>query len=94
MNASLADRRMSSLPTAALYSSVARMCQIATKLPANLQALYQAHFVEGKDPQQVCEDLGLSLEQFERDRSTMLRNIRAGMGEALAEQAVSTKSPS
>lgn len=88
MRTSLLEPVRSDEPAGArLFSSIARMCQVARKLPANLQALYQAHFVEGKDPQEVCSDLGLTPEEFERDRTAMLRNIRAGMGEALAQAA-------
>lgn len=69
----------------ALYSSLERMCQVASKLPQDLQALYQAHFVAGKDPQEVCVELGLTEEEFERLRTTLLRSIRAGVSASLAD---------
>ena len=85
MSTSLLEPTRTDLPAGArLFSSIGRMCQVARKLPAHLQALYQAHFVEGKDPDEVCSDLGLTPEDFERDRTAMLRNIRAGMGQAIA----------
>lgn len=68
----------------ALYSSIARMQQAASRMPADMQALYHAHFVEGKGPAEVCAELGLTAEEFEAARAAMLRNIRAAVGAGLA----------
>lgn len=72
-------------PGPALYSSIARMQQAASRMPPDMQALYQAHFVEGKDRAEVCSELGLTGEEFEATLAAMLRNIRAAVGAGLAQ---------
>ncbi|MEJ8837572.1 sigma factor-like helix-turn-helix DNA-binding protein [Ramlibacter sp. AN1133] len=71
----------------AMYSSLERLHQLATKLPPDQKALFKEHFVEGKREEQLCAELGITSEQFQQQLRTLLRNVRGALGANLAAAA-------
>lgn len=69
-----------------LYSSIQLMALAAMRLPEAMRALYEANFVQGKTPEEVCEEMQITREQFEQRRGELLRSLRAVVGSTLAEK--------
>lgn len=64
-------------PLPSMSSLLAQMLNAKERLPQNLKTLFEMLYVQGLSDEQVRERLNLQPEVFARDKSCMLRSLKA-----------------
>lgn len=64
-------------PLPSMSSLLAQMLNAKERLPQNLKTLFEMLYVQGLSDEQVRERLKLPPEVFARDKSCMLRSLKA-----------------
>ncbi len=60
-----------------MHSAIDRMLKSSARLPEDLAALFSDLFLQHKAPEQICAERGLSIDEFNARKSTLLRTLRA-----------------